>query len=302
MVRSIWKGPFIQYRLLKNIFKLQNFNCYNFKVYSKNCIIFPNFFGQIFEIHNGYKFTIVCIKKNMIGAKFGQFVLTRKSINNILCTKKTIVNSIHLMQNKNWASIWYIDYYMYIVIFRLDFSIYFYIRSLSKIKYNIIKKSYFFEIEIVNCFIYRTKKNIILNLHIVYLKKMKLSKKSVKFFIKRLLIKLKQNFFFKKNQLLVAYKIGKNTGLFMAIKICKLIEKRIRFQSKIIEKIIKKVCCLGICVLSKGRMNIFDRSKKSKISFGSIPVQTIEANIDYGFAISNSKKGLQSIKIWIFKK
>jgi small subunit ribosomal protein S3 len=80
------------------------------------------------------------------------------------------------------------------------------------------------------------------------------------------------------------------------------LEKRVRFESKTIRMLIKKISCTGIRILCKGRLNFRDRAKKSQIAFGSIPLQTIKANIDYSCIIANTAKGLQSIKVWIHQK
>jgi small subunit ribosomal protein S3 len=216
--------------------------------------------------------------------------------------QKTIVNSLHLIKNKNWNSTWYVDYNNYIYIFREDLDIYFYIRSQSKIKYNVLKRKHLFQIEIIKSLIYRTKNSTILNLHLIYLKKKILNKKTIQYFIRSLILKLKKIFFYKTNGLLVSYKVGKSTALFIALKIAKLLEKRIRFQSRIVEKLIKQVSCIGICIICKGRLNLVDRAKKDRLSFGSVPLQSMNVNIDYGVAVANTKKGLQSIKIWVFKK
>jgi small subunit ribosomal protein S3 len=111
---------------------------------------------------------------------------------------------------------------------------------------------------------------------------------------------MKNIFNYKNNELLLSYKVGKNTALFTALKIASLIEKRIKFQSTAVEKCIKIIKSSGVRVVCKGRLNFIDRAKKDLISFGPVPLQTIDANIDYGLIIANTKKGLQSIKVWIF--
>jgi small subunit ribosomal protein S3 len=213
--------------------------------------------------------------------------------------QKTISNSLHLLKNKNWNAFWYADYNIFKFSFQEDINIYLFIRSISKIRYDVLKKRYLFEIEVINCFIYKINKIVILNLELTYLKKNNLNKKKVEYFIKSLLIKLKKK---NVNELLISYIVGKSTALFIALKIGKLLEKRIRFQSKIVDTLIKQVNCFGIYIICKGRINYVDRAKKEKIFFGSVPLSTISANIDYGLIIANTKKGLQSIKIWVFKK
>lgn len=214
--------------------------------------------------------------------------------------QKIIVNSLHLIKNKNWNSIWYGDYNNYMSIFQEDLYIYLYIRAQSKLKYNVLKRKHLYQIEIIKSFIYRTKKSMILNLQLVYLKKKNLNKRNIQYFIKTLLVRLKKLFYYKNNRLLISYKVGKNTALFMALRIGTLLEKRVRFQSRAVEKLIKQVDCSGVRVKCKGRLNFIDRARNDQISFGSVPLQTTKANIDYGLVIANTKKGLQSVKVWLF--
>jgi len=56
----------------------------------------------------------------------------------------------------------------------------------------------------------------------------------------------------------------------------------------------------GILVKVKGRINGSDRSRTSSYRYGSIPLHTIEAAIDYGFAFTKSSYGVSSIKVWLF--
>lgn len=216
--------------------------------------------------------------------------------------QKVNVNSLHLVNNKSWTSFWYSDYNNYLPVFQEDFFIYAYIRSKSELKYNVLKRKHTYKIEIIKAFIYRTKKSIILNLHLVYLKKHNLTNKDLQYFIKTFLLRLKKLFNYKKNGFLISYKIGQNTAIFLAIKIAALIEKRIKLQSKTLKTLIKQIKLVGITVSCKGRLNFKDRANKKQISIGSVPLQTIDINIDYGFVVANTQKGLQSIKVWVFNK
>lgn len=80
MTRSLWKGPFSNDRILKQVYKNRNHkNSYDFiKVWSRNSVIFPCFVGLSFEVYNGKKFSLILVKQNMVGFKFGEFVFTRK--------------------------------------------------------------------------------------------------------------------------------------------------------------------------------------------------------------------------------
>lgn len=214
--------------------------------------------------------------------------------------QKTNSNSLNLLKNKTWNSFSYVDYCNYFVIFKEDFYIYLYLRSQLKLKYDLFKKRHIYQIEILKSFIYRTNKNFILNLHLIYLKRKRFTKKDIKFFLKVVIVKIKKLLNYKTKKLLISYKVQKSTAFFIALQIGACIENRVRFKSKTIEKLIQQFKSLGIKVISKGRLNFVDRARKEQNLFNSVPLQKIQANIDYGFIVANTKKGLQSIKVWAF--
>jgi small subunit ribosomal protein S3 len=123
------------------------------------------------------------------------------------------------------------------------------------------------------------------------------------------LVKLLNNLtlFFNKNVYLVIKKADPlfilRSSFNIAFKIACLIEKRIKFRSKIVKTLLKNVkkCCKGIYVQCTGRINNVDMAKSDKLYIGSVPLQSINANIDYSLVIANTAKGLQSIKVWVCK-
>lgn len=80
MNRSIWKGPFIDYSLIKRMQKNTNLkgSSKRLKVWSRRSLIIPEFVGYNFDIYNGYKIIRLFITEDMIGHKFGEFSSTRK--------------------------------------------------------------------------------------------------------------------------------------------------------------------------------------------------------------------------------
>ena len=62
-----------------------------------------------------------------------------------------------------------------------------------------------------------------------------------------------------------------------------------------------KKLSLGVFVSCSGRLNGVDIAKSDFISQGMIPFQTLNKNINYGSAVANTIKGLQNIKICIYK-
>jgi small subunit ribosomal protein S3 len=47
-------------------------------------------------------------------------------------------------------------------------------------------------------------------------------------------------------------------------------------------------------------LNGAEIARKEKYIEGRVPLQTIRANIDYGFAIASTKYGVIGIKVWIY--
>ncbi len=79
MARSIKKGPYIDFSLLKQVEKAQKEGKANkvIKTWSRRSTIIPEFIGLTFAVHNGKKFIPVFVTDNMVGHKLGEFSLTR---------------------------------------------------------------------------------------------------------------------------------------------------------------------------------------------------------------------------------
>jgi len=94
-----------------------------------------------------------------------------------------------------------------------------------------------------------------------------------------------------------------NNAFNIALKIARFIETRVKFRSKLVKTLIKKVKdnSKGVYVQCTGRINNVDMAKTDKLFLGSVPLQSFKSLIDYGFVIANTNKGLQSIKVWIYK-
>ena len=78
MVRSVWKGPFVDGYLLK---KAENSRTSGrseiIKTWSRRSTILPQFVGLTFGVYNGRKFIPVLVTEDMIGHKLGEFSPTR---------------------------------------------------------------------------------------------------------------------------------------------------------------------------------------------------------------------------------
>ncbi|MFQ6676779.1 MAG: 30S ribosomal protein S19 [Fidelibacterota bacterium] len=78
MARSLKKGPFVDEKLLKKIFAMNDSGKKRvIKTWSRRSMITPDFVGHTFAVHNGNKFIPVFISENMVGHKLGEFAPTR---------------------------------------------------------------------------------------------------------------------------------------------------------------------------------------------------------------------------------
>jgi len=206
-------------------------------------------------------------------------------------SRKKNTSCLNIGNNKNWNNSWCIyNQQEYHLIFQEDIIFHSYIRPQFSIFNNNL---------IMNIRLYRINNMILIDL----------TMNNITSVEKTSLAKLLNNLtlFFNKNVYLV---INKASALFtlrssfnIAFKIATLIEKRIKFRSKIVKTLLKNVkkSCKGVYVQCTGRINNVDMAKSDKLYIGSIPLQSISANIDYGLVIANTAKGLQSIKVWVCK-
>jgi len=78
MSRSISKGPYIAYHLLKKINILNNKNKKEvIKTWSRSSTILPLMIGHTISVYNGQKHVPIYISDPLVGHKLGEFVPTR---------------------------------------------------------------------------------------------------------------------------------------------------------------------------------------------------------------------------------
>lgn len=58
---------------------------------------------------------------------------------------------------------------------------------------------------------------------------------------------------------------------------------------------------LGIKIVIAGRIGGSEMSRRERLVLGSIPLHTLSANIDYGFAEARTTAGQIGIKVWVYK-
>jgi len=57
----------------------------------------------------------------------------------------------------------------------------------------------------------------------------------------------------------------------------------------------------GIRILLAGRLGGAEMSRRLDVRLGSIPLSTLQASVDYGFAPSHTTYGTIGVKVWVYK-
>jgi small subunit ribosomal protein S3 len=57
----------------------------------------------------------------------------------------------------------------------------------------------------------------------------------------------------------------------------------------------------GVKVVISGRLGGAEMSRTEKMIMGSLPLQTLEADVDYGFTPCNTTYGVIGVKVWIYR-
>ncbi len=78
MARSLKKGPYVHYKLMRKVQKnIESGRKDVIKTWSRASMIVPDFVGQTIAVYNGRQFIPVYITENMVGHKLGEFAPTR---------------------------------------------------------------------------------------------------------------------------------------------------------------------------------------------------------------------------------
>ncbi len=89
----------------------------------------------------------------------------------------------------------------------------------------------------------------------------------------------------------------------VAEDIAQQIEKRVSFRRAMKQVISRamKAGAKGIKTTVSGRLGGADIARSEGYHEGSIPLQTLRANIDYGFAEAHTTYGRIGVKVWVYK-
>ena len=89
----------------------------------------------------------------------------------------------------------------------------------------------------------------------------------------------------------------------VAENICNQLERRISFRRAMKQAMQKtmKAGALGIKTAVSGRLGGADMARTEFYKEGTIPLQTLRADIDYGFYEADTTYGQIGVKVWIYK-
>ena len=89
----------------------------------------------------------------------------------------------------------------------------------------------------------------------------------------------------------------------VAENIAQQLEKRISFRRAMKQCIGRsmKLGAKGIKIMCSGRLNGAEIARSEQYHDGTIPLQTIRADIDYGFAEAATTYGRIGVKVWLYK-
>jgi small subunit ribosomal protein S19 len=90
MSRSLKKGPFVAYHLLKKVEKMNSENKKEtILTWSRASTIIPTMLGHTIAVYNGKQHVPVFINEQVIGHKLGEFVPTRTFKTHIKADRKS---------------------------------------------------------------------------------------------------------------------------------------------------------------------------------------------------------------------
>jgi len=95
MARSLKKGPYVHYKLLKKVEELNRSGQKKvIKTWSRASMIIPEFVGHTFAVHNGRQFIPVYITENMVGHRLGR-----------VCADADLPRACRRQERQAWPSI-----------------------------------------------------------------------------------------------------------------------------------------------------------------------------------------------------
>ncbi len=92
-------------------------------------------------------------------------------------------------------------------------------------------------------------------------------------------------------------------ALLVAENVANQLERRISFRRamRVVADNVQKSGAKGFKVAIAGRLGGADMARRESNSFGSIPLSTIKADIDYAQTVARTTYGIIGVKVWIYK-
>ncbi len=89
----------------------------------------------------------------------------------------------------------------------------------------------------------------------------------------------------------------------VATSVAQQIERRIMFRRAMKRAVVNamRMGAQGIRINVSGRLNGADIARSEWYLEGRVPLHTLRADIDYGFAEANTTYGIIGVKVWVFK-
>ena len=113
-----------------------------------------------------------------------------------------------------------------------------------------------------------------------------------------------KNIIAEKNVLIniVAVKNAETNAQLMAEKIAAQLEKRVSFRRAMKQSIQRamKLGAKGVKTACSGRLGGAEIARTEQYHEGTIPLQTLRADIDYGFAEADTTYGKIGVKVWVY--
>lgn len=81
------------------------------------------------------------------------------------------------------------------------------------------------------------------------------------------------------------------------------IEKRIPFRRALRQSVeqVRRAGALGVRVMIGGRLNGADIARTEVLTSGTVPLQTLRADIDYARGVARTTYGAIGVKVWIYR-
>jgi small subunit ribosomal protein S3 len=85
----------------------------------------------------------------------------------------------------------------------------------------------------------------------------------------------------------------------IAIQLCKRVSFRRAMKKALTQA--RRAGAKGVKVMCSGRLGGAEMSRTERYHEGRVPLHTLRAVIDYGFAEAKTTYGVIGVKVWIFK-